>query len=38
MIVNTPHNPTGRIYSAATLQHLADGLARRAGVTAVPFG
>lgn len=27
IIVNTPHNPTGRIYPAATLKHLADALA-----------
>ncbi len=27
VIVNTPHNPTGRIYPAATLERLAEGLA-----------
>ena len=31
VIINTPHNPTGRIYPAADLQHLADGLAEAAG-------
>ncbi len=30
VIINTPHNPTGRIYPAADLQHLADGLAEAA--------
>jgi aspartate aminotransferase len=28
VIVNTPHNPTGRIYERAQLQELADLLAR----------
>jgi aspartate aminotransferase len=28
VIINTPHNPTGRIYSAAALEHLAEGLAK----------
>jgi aspartate aminotransferase len=28
LIVNTPHNPTGRIYSRETLEHLADLLER----------
>lgn len=31
VIVNTPHNPTGRIYPPAVLQQLADGLAEAAG-------
>lgn len=31
VIVNTPHNPTGRIYPAAALQHLAEELAEAAG-------
>ncbi|MGH4020180.1 MAG: aminotransferase class I/II-fold pyridoxal phosphate-dependent enzyme [Pseudonocardiaceae bacterium] len=31
VIVNTPHNPTGRIYPATALQRLADGLAETAG-------
>lgn len=31
VIVNTPHNPTGRIYPSAVLQQLADGLAEAAG-------
>ncbi|MGH3920887.1 MAG: aminotransferase class I/II-fold pyridoxal phosphate-dependent enzyme [Pseudonocardiaceae bacterium] len=31
VIVNTPHNPTGRIYPAAALQRLAAGLAETAG-------
>ncbi len=31
IIVNTPHNPTGRIYPAAALQRLAAGLAEAAG-------
>ncbi|HSL08608.1 MAG TPA: aminotransferase class I/II-fold pyridoxal phosphate-dependent enzyme [Pseudonocardiaceae bacterium] len=31
VIVNTPHNPTGRIYPAAALQRLAEGLAETAG-------
>ena len=30
IILNTPHNPTGRIYPAAALQHLADALAETA--------
>ncbi|MGH3787505.1 MAG: aminotransferase class I/II-fold pyridoxal phosphate-dependent enzyme [Pseudonocardiaceae bacterium] len=30
VIVNTPHNPTGRIYPAATLARLADSLAEAA--------
>ncbi|MGH4011000.1 MAG: aminotransferase class I/II-fold pyridoxal phosphate-dependent enzyme [Pseudonocardiaceae bacterium] len=30
VIVNTPHNPTGRIYPAATLARLAEGLAEAA--------
>jgi aspartate aminotransferase len=30
IILNTPHNPTGRIYPAAPLQHLADALAETA--------
>jgi aspartate aminotransferase len=31
VIVNTPHNPTGRIYPPAILQQLAEGLAEAAG-------
>jgi aspartate aminotransferase len=31
IILNTPHNPTGRIYPAAALQRLAEGLAETAG-------
>lgn len=31
IIVNTPHNPTGRIYPAATLRRLAEALAETAG-------
>ncbi|MGH3837425.1 MAG: aminotransferase class I/II-fold pyridoxal phosphate-dependent enzyme [Pseudonocardiaceae bacterium] len=31
VIVNTPHNPTGRIYPAADLRRLAEGLAETAG-------
>jgi aspartate aminotransferase len=34
VLINTPHNPTGRIYPAAALQRLADGLAK----TAVRYG
>lgn len=30
VLINTPHNPTGRIYPAATLQRLADTLAEAA--------
>ena len=30
VLINTPHNPTGRIYPAAALQRLADGLAKTA--------
>ena len=30
VLINTPHNPSGRIYPAATLQRLADGLAEAA--------
>jgi aspartate aminotransferase len=30
ILINTPHNPSGRIYSAAALQCLADGLAEAA--------
>jgi aspartate aminotransferase len=31
VIVNTPHNPTGRIYSRASLEALADLLKRASG-------
>jgi aspartate aminotransferase len=31
IILNSPHNPTGRIYPAAALQRLAEGLAEAAG-------
>jgi aspartate aminotransferase len=31
VLINTPHNPTGRIYPAAALQRLADKLAQTAG-------
>jgi aspartate aminotransferase len=30
VLINTPHNPTGRIYPAAALRRLADGLAKTA--------
>lgn len=30
VLINTPHNPSGRIYPAAALQRLADGLAETA--------
>jgi aspartate aminotransferase len=30
VLINTPHNPTGRIYPAAVLQRLADALAKTA--------
>nr|MDQ3764136.1 aminotransferase class I/II-fold pyridoxal phosphate-dependent enzyme [Actinomycetota bacterium] len=30
VLINTPHNPSGRIYPAAALQRLADGLAKTA--------
>jgi aspartate aminotransferase len=31
VLINTPHNPSGRIYPAAALQRLAEGLAETAG-------
>ncbi|MDQ3765230.1 MAG: aminotransferase class I/II-fold pyridoxal phosphate-dependent enzyme [Actinomycetota bacterium] len=31
VVINTPHNPTGRIYPAAALERLAQGLAETAG-------
>lgn len=36
VIVNTPHNPTGRIYPTAALQRLADGLATAGSRTRRP--